>query len=50
MHNQFIDLGNLVKNVVHYLLIRMTTCLGCRDGFPMVNILVSMMDIRQDLW
>ena len=36
------DLDNLVETVVHYLLIGGMACLGRRDEFPMVNILVYM--------
>ena len=34
------DLGNLVEIVVYYLLIGGMACLGCKDGFPMVSVLV----------
>ena len=31
------DLGNPIKIIVNHLQIRRMTCLGCRDGFPMVS-------------
>ena len=37
------DLGNLVKSILHYLLIGGMTCLDRRDGFPMVSALVYVM-------
>ena len=43
------DLGNLVENIVHYLLIEGMACLCHQDGFPMVSILVYVMHIGQDL-
>ena len=43
------DLGNPIKIVVHYLLIEGMTCLGRRDGFPMVSALVYVMHTGQDL-
>ena len=36
------DLGSLVEIVVYYLIIGGMTCFGCRDKFPMVSTLVSM--------
>ena len=36
------DLGNLVKTIVHHLLIGGMTCLGRRDRVPMVSTLVYM--------
>ena len=36
------DLGNLVKTIVHYLLIRGMTYLDCYDKFPMVSSLMCM--------
>ena len=38
----FIDLGNLVEIVVHYLSIKGMACLGCQDGVFMVNALMYM--------
>ena len=40
------NLGNLVKIVVYYLLIEMMTCLDHRDDFPMMSALVFMMHTR----
>ena len=34
------DLGSQVETIVHHLLIGGMTCLGHRDGFPMVSALV----------
>ena len=42
VHNRFVDLGNLLKDVVHRLLIVGMTGLGYRDGFPMMSALVRM--------
>ena len=42
VHSRFMDLGSLVEIVVHYLIIGGMTCFGCRDKFPMVSTLVSM--------
>ena len=39
------DLGNLVKIVVYYLLIGGMTYLGHQDGFPIVSALVYVMHI-----
>ena len=36
------DLGNLVKIAVHYLLIGEMTCLDCLDKFLIVSALVCM--------
>ena len=36
------DLGNLIKTILHYLLIRGVTYLGHRDGFPMTSALLYM--------
>ena len=36
------DFSNLVKTVVHYILIRRMTYLDCRNGFAMVSVLVYM--------
>ena len=44
------DLGNPVEIVVHHLLIGGMTCLGRRDGFPMVGALVYVMHTGQELW
>ena len=44
------DLGNLVETIVHHLLIGRMTCLGRRDEFPMVSVLVYVMHTEQDLW
>ena len=41
-HKRFMDLGNLVKTIVHHLLIGWMTCLGRRDRVPMVSALVYM--------
>ena len=38
----FMDLGNLVKTIVHYLLISRMVYLDYRDRFPFVNALVCM--------
>ena len=43
------DLGNLVEDVVHYLLIRGMACLGHQDGFPILSALMYVMHIGQDL-
>ena len=43
------DLGNLVETIVHHLLIWGMTCLGQRDGFPIVSALVYVMHTIQDL-
>ena len=43
------DLGNLVETIVYYLLIGGMTCLGHRDGFPMVSALMYVMHTGQDL-
>ena len=37
------DLGNLVKSILHHLLIGGMTCLDRRDQFPMVCALVYVM-------
>ena len=44
------DLGNPVETVVHHILIGGMTCLGRRDGFPMVGALVYVMHTGQELW
>ena len=44
------DLGNLVKIVVHHLLIEGMTCLDRWDGFPMVSTQTYVMHTGQDLW
>ena len=41
-HNQFVGLGNLLKIVVHHLLIGVMTSLGYRNEFPIVSVLVCM--------
>ena len=43
------DLGNLVKTIVHHFLIRGMNCLGYQDEFPMVSTLVYVMHTWQDL-
>ena len=43
------DLGNSVETVVYHLLIRGMACLGHRDGFLMVSVLVYVMHIAHDL-
>ena len=43
------DLGNPIETVVHHLLIGRMTCLGSRDGFPMVSALIYVIHIGQDL-
>ena len=43
------NLGNLVKIVVHQVLIGVMACLGLWDEFPMVSALVYEMHTRQDL-
>ena len=50
MHNQFMDLGNLVEIVVHHLQIGRMTCLSRQDGFPIVSALVYVMQTKQELW
>ena len=35
VHGWFIEFDNLLKVIVHYLLIGEMTCLGRRDGFSM---------------
>ena len=45
VQNRFMNLDNPFDTVVHYLLIGGTTCLGHRDGFPMVSVLVHMIHI-----
>ena len=40
--NRFMDLGNPFEIIVHYLLIGERTCLGHRNGSPMMNALVYM--------
>ena len=42
------DIGNLVKTIVHYLLIGGMTCFGHQDGFPMVSILVYVMHTKTE--
>ena len=49
VHSQFMDLGYPYETVVHYLLIRGMTCLGCHDCFPMVSVLVHVICIGYDL-
>ena len=44
------DLGNPIETIVHHLLIGEMACLGRRDGFPMVSILMYEMHTGQDLW
>ena len=41
VHSKFIDLGNLVETIVHYLIIGVF-CLGYWDEVPMVSTLVCM--------
>ena len=36
------DLGNPIKTIMHYLLIRGVTYFGHRDGFPMTSALLYM--------
>ena len=43
------DLGNLVKTIIHNFLIGGMVCLGCRDEFLMVSALVYAMHTIQDL-
>ena len=43
------DLDNPIEIIVHHLMIRRMTYLGCRDGFPMVSALVYVMHIGQNL-
>ena len=43
------DLGNLIETVVHHLLIGGITCLGRRDEFPMVSVLMYVMHTGYDL-
>ena len=42
VHSGFIDFDNLVKIIVHYLLVGGMTCLGHWDEFPMVSAQVYM--------
>ena len=42
VHNWFMNFCNLVKTVVHYLIIEGMTCLSCRDKFPLVSALMCM--------
>ena len=49
VHNRFVGIGNLLEFVVHYLLIRGMVGLRHWDGFPMVSILVCMVNIGHDL-
>ena len=42
IHNRFMSLGNLLKVVVHHLLIWGMVGLGYQDKFPMVSALVHM--------
>ena len=39
------NLGNLVRVVVHHPLIEEMTYLGCQDEFPIVSTLVHVMHI-----
>ena len=43
------NLNNLVKTIVHHLLISGMTCLNRRDEFPMVSALMYVMHIGHDL-
>ena len=43
------DLGNPIETIVHHLLIGGMTYLGRRDEFPMVSILVYVMQTEHDL-
>ena len=49
VHSWFMDLGYSSKTIVYYLLIGEIACLGCRDDFHMVNVLVHVMHIGHDL-
>ena len=42
VHNQFINLGNPIGIVVHYLQIEGMTYLNYQDSFPMMSIVVCM--------
>ena len=42
VHNQFINLGNPIRTVVHYLQIEGITYLNYQDSFPMMSIVVCM--------
>ena len=43
------DLANLVKTVVHHLLIGGMTCVGRQDGFSMVSALMYVMHTNAKL-
>ena len=43
------NLGNPIETLVHHLLTRGMTWLGCGNGFPMVSALVYVMYTRKDL-
>ena len=49
VHDRFMDLGNPLVVVMHYLLIEGMTSLSYRDGFPMVSVLVCMVTYRTRL-
>ena len=50
IHSLFIDLGNLVETVVHYLLIKGMACLGYQDEVFMVNALMYITAHWTRLW
>lgn len=39
VHGSFIDLGNSLEIVAHYLLINGMTCLSHQDEFPIMSVL-----------
>ena len=43
------DLSDSIETLVHHLLIGEMTCLGRRDGFPMVSALMYVMYTKLDL-
>ena len=44
------DFGYSLETIMHHLLIRDMTCLGYRDEFPMVSVLIHVMHTGYDLW